>query len=244
MHEKDPLQIRLSILLKLTALACALLFPTLPSFGFCPQPDPTVVCEFLNSDVVFVGEVISARAVPPRGAELDGWLYDLTVQESFRGPRTRMIEVFTENSSGRFPLDVAKKYLLFANELDARLTITSCGNSALLSKAQEAIRELHRVGIPKDAAIEGRISFSGIPDSGTHALGIQVIIRGDGRKFKVTSDREGWFHLHVPPGQYSAEVQQIPHWKIAPYDLSYDNPSHFDARKGRCSGLQFIANSK
>jgi hypothetical protein len=39
-------------------------------------------------------------------------------------------------------------------------------------------------------------------------------------------------------------VQQIPHWNVAPYDLSYAAPDHFDARKGRCSGLQFIANSK
>ena len=167
MYEKHPLQLVLSIVLKLTAFTCALLFPAFSSFGFCPQPDPTVACEFLNSDAVFVGTVVSARAVPPRGAaELDGWLYNLTVQDLFRGPRTRTIEVFTENSSGRFPLDVAKEYLLFADEQDGRLTITCCGNSAELPKAQEAIRELRRLEIPKDAAIEGRISFSGIPDSG------------------------------------------------------------------------------
>jgi hypothetical protein len=166
----------------------------------------------LNSDAVFVGTVISARSVPPRGAEeLDGWLYTLNVQELFRGPRTRTIKVFTENSSGRFPLDVGRTYLLFAHKLDGRLTIGNCGNSALLSKAAEAIRKLRGLEIPKDAEIEGRISFSGIPDSGAHIAGIHVIVRGNGRIFKATSDRNGWFHLHVPPGKYSAEVQQIPH---------------------------------
>src|SRR5712691_657340 len=113
MREKGPLQLSLSVLLKMIALGCALLFPALRGFGFCLEPNPTVACEFLNGDAVFVGTVISARDVPPRGEELDGWLYDLTVQELFRGPRTRTIEVFTENSSGRFPLDVGKQYLLF-----------------------------------------------------------------------------------------------------------------------------------
>ncbi len=240
MYRKVRLQIG-SFLLKLTGLFFALLVLALPSFGFCPKPDPTVSCEFLDADAVFVGTVASARSVPPRGEDLGGWLYGLTVQELFRGPRTTTIEVFTENSSGRLPLEVAKQYLLFADEFDGRLTITNCGNSAEVSKAQNAIRELRGLQIPKDAAIEGRISFSGIPDSGTHIPGIRITVRGDGRIFEVTSDREGWFHLNVPPGKYSAEVQQIPHWTITQYDLSYDNPSKFDAREGHCSGLQFVA---
>jgi hypothetical protein len=73
---------------------------------------------------------------------------------------------------------------------------------------------------------------------------IQVIIRGEGKTFKATSDWTGWFYVHVPPGKYSAEVQQIPQWNIAPSPNSYDNPNHFDARKGRCSGLQFRADPK
>lgn len=244
MHRQDSMQRSYSVLLRLIAPAFVLLYGALPSFAHCFQPDPTLACEFLNSDAVFVGTVNSARAAPPQGAEgVDGWLYDVTVQELFRGPRRKIIEVFTENSSGSFPLDVAKKYLLFADEEDGRLTVTDCGNSSLESNAQEAIRELRRLEIPKDAAIEGRISFSGIPDSGAHTPAIQVIIRGNGRTFKATSDREGWFHIHVPPGKYSAEVQQIPHWDITPYATSYENPNHFEARKRHCSGLQFVANA-
>jgi hypothetical protein len=172
----------------------ALLYCTSPSFAYCFQPVPTLVCEFLNSKAVFVGTVIAVRAAPPQGAAgVDGWLYELTVQELFRGPRRKAFEVFTENSSGSFPLDVAKKYLLFADEENGRLTITNCGNSSLESDAQEVIRDLRRLEIPKDAAIEGRISFSGIPDSGAHLPGIEIIIRGNGKTFKATSDRDGWF---------------------------------------------------
>jgi len=232
-------------LLRLIALACALFYGVLPSFAHCFQPNPTLACEFFNSDTVFVGTVISARAMPPQGAaEPDGWLYDLSVQELFRGLRTKTIEVFTENSSRSFPLDVAEKYLLFADEKDGRLTITNCGNSSLQSKAEEAIRELRRLETPKDAAIEGRISFSGMSDPGSHMPGIQVLIHGEKKTFRVTSDREGWFRIHVPPGKYSAEVEQIPHWNVAPSSDSYDNPNSFDVRKRRCSRLQFVANSK
>ncbi len=245
MHKKDCLRLPWSVVLRLIALACALLYCTSPSLAYCFQPVPTLVCEFLNSKVVFVGTVIAVRAAPPQGAAgVDGWLYELTVQELFRGPRGKTFEVFTENSSGSFPLDVAKKYLLFADEENGRLTITNCGNSSLESDAQEVIRDLRRLEIPKDAAIEGRISFSGIPDSGMHIRGIEIIIRGNGKTFKATSDRDGWFRIHIPPGKYSAEVQQIPHWDIAPSPTSYDNPNHFDARKRHCSGQQFAATPK
>src|SRR5260370_14546973 len=117
MHKKGPVRTSLSTLLKLAALACASLFPALPSFAFCPQPDPTLACEFLNSNAVFVGKVISARAVPPRRAtDLDGWLYVLTVQELFRGPRKKTIELITEPGRPSFTINVAGQHLLFAHE--------------------------------------------------------------------------------------------------------------------------------
>jgi hypothetical protein len=236
-------QFRSRLLWKLTAVFCVSFFSAYGSFGFCPQPNPTVACEFLNSDAVFVGTVHSVRQVPPRGKEYDGWLYSLAVQELFRGPSSKTIAVFTENSSGSFPLDVGKQYLLFASEVNGHLEIYNCGNSAD-SPTASVIRELRSLIIPKDAFIEGRISFSGIPDTGTHVSGMQVVIRSGSKIFKATTDQDGWFHLHVPPGKYSAEILETPQWSFAPYDLSYDNPEHFDARAGHCSGLQFVANSK
>jgi len=80
------------------------------------MPNPTVACEFLNGDAVFVGKVVSVKDAPARGDEYEGWLYELAVQKLFRGPNTRTIQVFTENSSGRFPLENGKQYLIFAYE--------------------------------------------------------------------------------------------------------------------------------
>ncbi len=205
------------------------------------QPEPTVSCEFLNSEAVFVGAVISTQSEPSQGEYTDGWLYDLTVQELFRGPQTNTIEVFTGNDSARFPLELGKQYLLFASTYEGRLVITCCGNSALASDAQATIERLRGIVVPQDALIEGRISFSGIPDTGAHTPGIRVVIRGGGRTFSATSDRNGWFHLHVPPGKYTAKVHQTPHWTIEAYDLSYDDPNDFQARAGHGTGLEFRA---
>lgn len=163
--------------------------------------------EFLNRDAVLRGTVASARDVARCGVEdLDGLLHDLTVQEPICGPRTRRIEVFTENSSERFPRDVGKEDLLFDSEFNGGLEIDSCSDSALFSVAGSALRELRRPKIPKDAVIEGRISFLGIPDSGTHTPGVRVIVRSQRKTFMATSNRDGCFHLHAPPGKYWADV--------------------------------------
>jgi hypothetical protein len=214
------------------------------SFGVCFQPEPTVRCEFLNSDAVFIGTVISTRDEPARGrVDNDGWIYTLMVERRFRGASSKTIEVYTENASARFPLDNGKRYLLFAFRSQGRLQIIGCGNSALIASAQSSIRTLETLKIPTDAVIEGRISFSGIPDTGVHTSGIVIIVRGDGGTFKAVSDSDGWFHLNVPPGKYSAKPQSIHGMTVTPYDLSYNNPDHFVARRGHCSGLQFRADS-
>jgi hypothetical protein len=238
MTEKCRLRLKLPHLLRLVVLACVCLFPFRAVSGACMLPTPTVACEFLNSDAVFVGTVVSVKVAPARGDEYQGWLYDLTVQQVFRGPQTKTIQVFTENSSGRFPLDLSKRYLIFAYEYDGRLEIDNCGNSSLLSAAGLSLRQLQKLQIPKDAVIEGNVSLSGTPDRAMHLSGIRVVVRSTTASVYAVSDRDGWFHLHVPPGIYSAGIDQVPNLKIVPFGLTED-PSHFEARAGHCVGLRF-----
>ncbi len=153
----------MSLPIRLSLLACALLLTGPLSLGFCPKPDPSVACQFLNSRVVFVGKVVSVRTVPPHGEELDGWTYVLNVQEWFRGPHTKTIEVFTENTSGRFPLDIGKTYLLFAYPLGGRLTITNCGNSALLVDAEGSVRDLRKSRCRKMPKSKAAFPFRAYP---------------------------------------------------------------------------------
>lgn len=238
-------------------LACGLLYPAHAAYGYCSQPYPTVRCEFLNSDAVFVGTVLTVRVVPP-GAKpipsvpiafsgIDGWVYELSVQEMFRGPRAKTIAVFTTNDDARLTLKVGETVLLFAyapddlnltSEFNSQFEIINCGNSALASKAQAAIRELLIMRIPKDAEVEGQVS---VQNTGAPLSGIKVLFRGGGKSFQAISDRNGWLRVQVPPGEYSAEVKRNPRWKIVPSGATGDNPADFTAHRGRCSGLQFFA---
>jgi hypothetical protein len=202
-------------------------------------PVPTVACEYMNSDAVFVGTVVSMKAAPAQGEEYDGWLYDLRVQRWFRGPGKKVVQVFTENSSGRFPLDLGKQYLLFADMYDGRLEITNCGNSSLFTAAKTVLRELRKLQIPADAEIEGDV----VSDAGPNQGGLHVVVRSGAATYTAVTDHDGWFHLHVPPGTYSAEVEQVRNLEIVPFGLSED-PSHFEARAGRCVGLRYTTVSR
>jgi hypothetical protein len=240
-------------------LACALFCPARAAYGYCGQPSPTVRCEFLNSDAVFVGTVLSVRVVPP-GAEpippvpiafsgIEGWVYELSVQEMFRGPNTKAIAVFTTNDDARVMLKKGETLLLFASETDdanlisefnSRFEIGSCGNSALASEAQAAIRQLRTMTVPDDAEVEGQVA---VQSTGAPLSGIEVVIRewGGGKSFRTITDRDGWFRIQVPPGAYLAEVKSDPRWTIVPSGASADDPADFRLSKGRCAGLQFFA---
>ena len=227
---------------KLMLTCFAALVLATPAFAFCTEPQPTVACEFLDSDAVFIGRVISTQNTPAQGDRFDeGWTYEMSVQKMYRGPVGKTIKVFTENVSERFPLETGREYVLFATKIADRFEIFDCGNSALLLEAGNTIKELDTLKIPDDAEIEGRI---GIPNTDTQVSDAHIVIRGDGKTFTATSDRDGWFHLHIPPGKYSASVQPIAHWDISPFDLSTDDPKGFTASKGHCSGLQFWADRK
>lgn len=225
---------------RLTSLCCLLLFFSAPAFGFCFEPHPTVVCDFLNSDVVFSGKVLSVQTV--NGG--DGWRYRLKVLRLFRGPRNKVIDVYTGNDSGRYPLDLKGEYLIFAYKYKDQLTIDNCGNSAPLSEAKDLIREIQGITIHRDGIIEGRIVQNYVSfNKSKGAPGIKVLIYGKGKTYRLITDQQGWFQLHVPPGQYSAEAESTPAHPIVAYDLNYGgNSKRFVVKAGRCAGFEFVVN--
>jgi hypothetical protein len=102
--------------------------------AYCPAPTPPVHQEFIASDAVFTGTVLDERVAPARGSAYDGWTYRVRVSRVFRGARVDVLEVFTENSSGRRRLRVGGSYLLFASSAEGRLEITNCGHSGPTDK--------------------------------------------------------------------------------------------------------------
>lgn len=235
------------VLSRIPALAIALLFFCwAPAGAVCLQPHPRVCTEFFHSDTVFVGTVISIRNWPPDSELIDGWFYRLRVTKVYRGPSKRIIEVFTENASARFPLEMNHTYLLFASKSGGRLEIDCCGNSAELGEAGIAIREIERVLKDIRAApggdIGGRVVLSPFgTDKGI--AGISVTARRGTQTYSAVTDKDGWFHIQVLPGVYVVSPESS-NWVVTDYDLSYDRSDHVVIQRGGCAELQFLAVAK
>lgn len=227
---------------KLAFLCCLITFFSAPAFGFCYEPQASVACDFLNNDAVFTGEVISVKAMKGNGS-IVGYHYRLRVLRVFRGLRQRVIEVYTWDDSGGYFLDVNKEYLIFASKYKNQLWISNCDDNAPLSKAKDLIRIIEGMKIPRDGIIEGRVVlYHG--GSGLGVPGIQIVVSGKYGTYKLTTDRQGWFRIHVPPGPYWVEAKSTPAHPIEAYDMNYGgNPNMFGVEAGKCMGFEFVANS-
>ena len=113
---------------------------------------PTVAEEFSHSFIVLVGKVVAEEKVNAAGEDyFDGVNYKLTVSEVLRGENIKSITLFSENSSGRFPMTVGKSYLVFASVEHGLLpgypvlAVSSCGNSGLLSESRPKLQEARRL---------------------------------------------------------------------------------------------------
>jgi len=92
--------------------------------------------EFRQSQAVLIGTVGSERNIPdPENPGFwTGTVYKLKVNALLKGTVGHSVEVFSENSSGRFPLTVGCRYVLFLRfDPTGRYWIADpCGNAAKL----------------------------------------------------------------------------------------------------------------
>jgi hypothetical protein len=107
------------------------------SFAWCkldPPRKPSVREEYKDSAMVLVGNVVSERVIDDFGhGYVDGNIYTLKVTEQFKGAHREAVEVFSENSSGRYPMEKSIPYLVFAYAIPGGLAIDPCGNSGKTS---------------------------------------------------------------------------------------------------------------
>jgi hypothetical protein len=73
----------------------------------------------------------ACRRFAASGEHYDGGVYSVQVDEVYRGHPGRSFEVFSENSSGRFPMQRSERYLLFISQDVDQLVVDRCGNSGL-----------------------------------------------------------------------------------------------------------------
>lgn len=115
------------------------------AFAVCVNGHPSPQQEYENSVVVFVGRVVSEESTPVSKKYLDGITYSLNVQEILRGTSAKTFRLFSENSSGRFPMRVGATYLVFAYEALGRLMVDNCGNSGELSEKTKLLSVLRNI---------------------------------------------------------------------------------------------------
>jgi hypothetical protein len=123
---------------------------SLTAEAVCVNGNPSVTYEFRQSKAVVVATVIAEKQVPSTqdGYFLDGTTYRVRVDRAFKGNASASLDVFTENTSGRFDMLVGSKYLLFIYEEHGRLSIDNCGHSGIASKRAATIQEIARLANP------------------------------------------------------------------------------------------------
>jgi hypothetical protein len=125
----------------------AFLLTGMSAHAACLNGHPSVREEQQNSKAVVLARVVGQREVPETsdGFYFDGTIYRIKIERAFQGNIGADAELFSENSSGRFPMAVGSKYLLFINERHDRLLVDYCGNSGLLSRRGKERREVERL---------------------------------------------------------------------------------------------------
>jgi hypothetical protein len=121
------------------------------AFGVCIDANghsdrhPTVKEEINGSVGVVIGEAekftnLSEGTSDPEG--ITATVYRVRVTRLLRGPLAEVIDVRSDNDSGRFPLDLGEKYVLFLQRDSHGYFVDNCGNSGLLLQSAKVLQEL------------------------------------------------------------------------------------------------------
>lgn len=114
----------------------------------CLSGRPALADEFAQSTVV-VAQVRTARNVqddPDDPAGISATLYRLAVRERLRGTPPRGLELRSDNTSSRFPMERGPRYLLFVQTArDGTHYVDACGHSGALPQAGEALTQARQL---------------------------------------------------------------------------------------------------
>jgi hypothetical protein len=132
---------------------CLVGFWALTAQAVCVNGHPTIASEFQHSKAVVLATVIRSKQLPETqdGSFLDGIMYQVKVERHFKGSDSATLDIFSENSSGRFEMTSGETYLLFAYENDGRLSVDNCGHSGVASKSASAIQRVTKLAHSKNS---------------------------------------------------------------------------------------------
>lgn len=131
---------RLGVLL---ALLLSALTASPGAAGVC-LGDYSVSSEYSRSEAVLTGTVTDAHLVEDKTYPVSfaGIAYSVSVDRSYRGDLHGVVQVYSENSSGRFPMELGTRYVLFLHKSGTNLTAYDCGNSGPIDDKATVLRAL------------------------------------------------------------------------------------------------------
>jgi hypothetical protein len=90
--------------------------------------------ELHNAGSTMVATVQAAVPVPDSSFHMDGIDYIVHVDRVIKGRLIDrdVVDIFSENSSAKFPMQTGKQYLLFVHRNYNTYEVDNCGNSGLL----------------------------------------------------------------------------------------------------------------
>lgn len=106
---------------------------------------PNIRDEFRFSVAVVVGRVSGHKDIMEDSDDPTGitaTIYQIVVQRRLKGVVGQTIQLRSENTSSRFPMEEGEGYLLFLNKNGNNYFVDNCGNSVRAGQAKKVLSEI------------------------------------------------------------------------------------------------------
>ncbi len=228
---------RCGLALRLLLAIFALLTFGRDACAFCFAPQLRVSDEYFISDLVLTGTVVASRNIVDSKDPDDttGTFYTVHVNAVYRGNAPKLLVIYSENSTARFPMKEHKPYILFlTRDSDKDWVVDNCGNSAVAALRPATMKQLKQLPL-RDSYVYGDVYSYG---SSMKCGPMQLTIHSAGVTRTTTVKDDCSFQVEAPPGNYRASLV----WKgseVPANDINYKDVYCFTVPKGGSAGLAF-----
>jgi hypothetical protein len=101
--------------------------------------------ELHSASHIVIGNVTKETLVQDDASDPKGvsaYVYTIQIVRQLKGHLPRSIHITVENNSGRYPMVVGERHLLFLNRESGYFSVNSCGNSSVLPKGNTSLRQV------------------------------------------------------------------------------------------------------
>jgi hypothetical protein len=101
--------------------------------------------EIRTSKLIAVGEVTKSRYLkedPTDPDDITAYIYTIRVLRPLKGRVPKLIELRSENDSGRYLMKEGERHLLFISSEGQHFVVDSCGNSSSLPKGNAVLQQV------------------------------------------------------------------------------------------------------